>query len=96
MDDTDVKMAIQIAVLENEVSGLREQHKNHKIETVQAIDKLTVAVFDAIDGIRLEIKNIYEFINKSKGWAAAVILLSSILGGTMVAVVTVGLQHIWK
>lgn len=40
MDEQDVK----IAVLEREVAGLREQHKEHKTEMVASLDKLTNAV----------------------------------------------------
>ena len=92
MDEQDVK----IAVLENEVAGLREQHKAHKIETVASLDKLTDAVFDAIKALRDDVKNIYEFINKSKGYVLACMLLCSILAGLISAILPIVITHFWK
>lgn len=92
MDEQDVR----IAVLEHEVAGLREQHKEHKTEMVNSLDKLTDAVFDAIKSIRDDIKTIYEFINKSKGYVFAMMMLSSIVGGSIAAILPIFISHYWK
>ena len=87
-DEQDVK----IAVLEREVAGLREQHRAHKEEISQSLREVAVNFFDSIKEIRTDIKNIYEFINRSKGALAFLILCSSALGGIVVAVVSWGLE----
>jgi hypothetical protein len=92
MDEQDVK----IAVLEREVAGLREQHKDHKTEMVNSLNKLTDAVFDAIKTLREDVKDIYEFINKSKGYVVAMMLVCSVVGGSVAAILPVIITHYWK
>lgn len=92
MDEQDVK----IAVLENEVRGLREQHKEHKREITESLDSFKEIVSESIQGIRDDIKDIYQFINQSKGYLAAVVLGGSILGGAVVAIASKIMDHIWK
>lgn len=92
MDEQDVK----IAVLEREVAGLREQHKEHKIEMVASLNKLTNAVFGAIKDLRSDVKIIYEFINKSKGYVLAMIFACSVLSGTLAAIIPLIIGHYWK
>ncbi|MEI6730596.1 MAG: hypothetical protein WCL30_04990 [Pseudomonadota bacterium] len=83
---------IKIAVLESEIRGLREQHKAHKDDITKSLSDLADKVFDAISGIRTEIKDIYAFINRSKGGIAALVLLASAIGGAVTAILT----HILK
>lgn len=92
MDDQDVK----IAVLENEVAGLREQHKAHKQEITHTLNSLRDSVSESIDGIREDIKKIYEFVNQSKGYYAAVLIIASIIGGSVVAISTAIINHLWR
>ena len=92
MDEQDVK----IAVLEREVAGLREQHKEHKIEMVNSIKELSNEFFDAITGLRGDIKYIYEFINKSKGYFFAMMIVCSVIGGSIAAIFPIIVTHFWK
>lgn len=92
MDEQDVK----IAVLENEVRGLREQQKAHKEEITKAISDLAEKFFEQVGDISDDIKDIYQFINQSKGYLAAVVLGGSILGGAVVAIASKIMDHIWK
>lgn len=92
MDDNTVK----IAVLEREVAGLREQHKEHKLEITASLETFKTVVSESINGIRDDIKEIYEFINKSKGYYAAVLIVSSVIGGGVVAVASKVMDHIWR
>lgn len=92
MDEQDVK----IAVLEKEVQGLREQHREHKIEITKSLDNFKEVVSESIQGIRDDIKEIYQFINTSKGYYAAVLLASSVIGGAVVAIASKIMDHIWK
>ena len=43
-----------------------------------------------------DVKDIYEFINKSKGYVVAMMLICSIIGGTIAAIGPVLLAHYWK
>ena len=92
MDERDVK----IAVLEREVSGIREQHKEHKVEVMASIEKLSDNVFDAVEGLRGDVKEIFEFINKSKGSVIILVILCSVLGGTVSAILPEIIHHLWK
>jgi hypothetical protein len=79
---------VKIAVLERELAGLREQHKEHKEEIKTALDKVAGVFFDNLKEMRNDIRNIYEFINQSRGSIATLMLLASALGGVVVAVVS--------
>ena len=87
---------IKIAVMESQIEGLREQHKAHKEEITKSLTDLADKVFNSITGIRDDIKDIYEFINRSRGGVAALLLVSSCVGGTVVAVVSWALTHFLK
>jgi len=87
---------IKIAVMQNQIEGLREQHKAHKEEITRSLSDLADKVFESINGIRTDIKDIYEFINRSKGSVAALLLCSSALGGIVVAVVSWALTRFIK
>jgi len=78
-DERDVK----IAVMQSQIEGLREQHKVHKEEITFALNNLADRVFDSINGIRTDIKDIYGFINHSRGMMAALLFCASTLGGLM-------------
>jgi hypothetical protein len=82
IDDQDIK----IAVMQTQIEGLREQHKSHKEEITRSLANLADKMFDSINGIRSDIKDIYEFVNRSKGSLAALLLCASALGGVVVAV----------
>ena len=88
-DDQDIK----IAVLERELAGLREQHKEHKEEIKQALDKVANVFFENLKEMRTDIRSIYDFINQSKGSIATLMLMASALGGVVVAVVSWALGH---
>jgi hypothetical protein len=88
-DEQDIK----IAVMQSQIEGLREQHKAHKEEITRSLTDLADKMFNAINGIRADIKDIYEFINRSRGSIAALLLCSSALGGVVVAVVSWGLAR---
>ena len=79
---------VKIAVLERELEGLREQHKEHKEEIKQVIDKIAGVFYDNLKEMRTDIRNIYEFINRSRGGIAVIMLIGSALGGVVVAVVS--------
>ena len=79
---------IKIAVLERELAGLREQHKEHKEEIKTALDKVAGVFFENLKEMRNDIRNIYEFINQSRGGIATLMLFASALGGVVVAVVS--------
>lgn len=91
-DDQDIK----IAVMQSQIEGLREQHKSHKEEITKSLADLADKVFVAIGGIRNDIKDIYEFINRSRGSIAALMLCASALGGIVVAVVSWALAKFLK
>jgi len=74
-DERDVK----IAVMQSQIEGLREQHTAHKEEITKSLSNLADRVFDSINGMRTDIKDIYEFINHSRGLIAALLISSSIL-----------------
>ena len=84
VDDQDIK----IAVLVREVAGLREQHRAHKQEITQSLHEISDNFSLSLREIRMDIKNIYEFINRSKGGIATLIFSASTLGGIVVAVVS--------
>lgn len=92
MDEQDVK----IAVLQSEVNGLREQHKAHKEEITKSLENFKEIVSESIQGIRDDIKEIYEFINQSKGYYAAILIASSVIGGAVVAIASKVMDHLWK
>ena len=46
---------IKIAVLEREIAGLREQHKEHKQEIKTALDKVAGVFFDNLKEMRNDI-----------------------------------------
>ncbi len=83
-DEQDIK----IAVMQSQIDGLREQHKSHKEDITRSLTELANKVSESINGIREDIKDIYEFINRSRGGIAALVLVSSALGGVVVAVVS--------
>lgn len=83
-DDQDIK----IAVMQTQIEGLREQHKSHKEEITRSLSDLADKVYNSINGIRSDIKDIYEFINRSRGSVAVLLLSASALGGVVVAVVS--------
>lgn len=87
MSETNAQ-EVKIAVLENEIKGLREQHKAHKDDITKSLSDLAYKVFDSINGIRTDIKDIYSFINKSKGGIAALVLAASAIGGAVTAILT--------
>ena len=80
--------AIKIAVMQNQIDGLREQHKAHKEEITKSMTELGDKVFTVIDGIRGDIKDIYEFINKSRGAIAFLFIGSSAFGAVITALLT--------
>ncbi len=80
--------AIKIAVMQNQIDGLREQHKAHKEEITKSMTDLGDKVFTVIDGIRGDIKDIYEFINKSRGAIAFLFIGSSAFGAVITALLT--------
>ncbi len=88
-DEQDIK----IAVLEREVAGLREQHRAHKQEITQSLREVAESCCESLKEIRNDIKNIYEFINRSRGGLAAMLMWASALGGVVVAVVSWGLAR---
>jgi len=77
---TDVE--VRVAVLETRMDALEKARKSD-----------TDNLLEAVDGIRADIKDIYEFINKSKGSIASLILIASGVSGTVVAVVSWALTH---
>ncbi len=87
---------IKIAVMQSQIEGLREQHRSHKEEITKSLNHLADKVFQSIEGIRGDIKDIYEFINRSRGSIAALLLCSSALGGVVVAVVSWTLARFLK
>lgn len=91
-DTQDVK----IAVLERELAGLREQHREHKEEIKSALDKVAGAFFDNLKEMRNDIRNIYEFIHQSRGSIGTLMMLASTVGGIVVAVVSWGLANFFK
>lgn len=91
-DEQDIK----IAVMQSQIEGLREQHRAHKEEITRSLSDLADKVFQSINGIRTDIKDIYEFINRSRGSVAALMLCASALGGVVVAVVSWGLAKFLK
>lgn len=88
MDEQDLK----IAVMENEIKGLREQHKAHKDEITLSLNQ----VWGVVKEIRTDIKNIFEFINRSRGGLYVAILAASVIGGVVVAFVSAILGHFLK
>lgn len=88
MDEQDIK----IAVMDNEIKGLREQHKAHKDELKASFDQ----VWNVVKEIRTDIKSIFEFINQSRGSLYTIIIAASGLGGVVVAVVSWALGHFFK
>jgi len=50
-------------------------------------------MFESIDGIRKDIKDIYEFINRSRGSIAALLLLASMLGEVVFALLSWWLER---
>lgn len=82
--------------MQSQIEGLREQHKSHKEEITKSLADLADKVFVAIGGIRNDIKDIYEFINRSRGSIAALMLCASALGGIVVAVVSWALAKFLK
>ena len=95
MARTPNEQDIKIAVMQSQLEGLREQHKALKEEITNSLSDLADKVFNSINGIREDIKDIYEFINRSKGGVAALLLGSSALGGVVVAVVSWSLTRIF-
>lgn len=91
-DEQDIK----IAVMQSQIEGLREQHRSHKEEITRSLSELADKVFLSIGGIRADIKDIYEFINRSRGSVAALLLGASALGGVVVAVVSWALARFLK
>lgn len=79
--------------MQSELNGLREQHKSHREDISRSLEDLADKVFSSITGIHDDIKNIYEFINRSKGSLAALLLFASVLSGIVVAVVSWGLTR---
>ena len=92
LDERDVK----IAVMQNEIAGLREQHKAHKEEITVALSNLTEKVFESINGIRSDIKEIYAFINHSKGSIAAWFIAASAFGAVIFSLIGVLINHYFK
>jgi hypothetical protein len=91
-DDQDIK----IAVMQTQIEGLREQHKSHKEEITRSLCDLADKMYSSINGIRSDIKDIYEFINRSRGGIVVLLLCASALGGVVVAVVSWALTRFIK
>lgn len=72
---------VRIAVLEEQIKGLREQQKAHADETRSALN-----------GISHKIEALSETMNKGKGAFAVSILLAGIIGGAA----TKAIAAIWK
>jgi hypothetical protein len=70
-EDQDIK----IAVMQSQIESLREQHK-------QQSDKL----FDSVNDIRKDIKDIYQFVNHSRGSAAVLLVFAGMFGALIVDV----------
>ena len=67
---------IKIAVLEEQIKGLREQHKAHSDQTRELLTRL----FDEMDALK-------EAMNKGKGVFAASLTIAGVLGGIISTVV---------
>jgi len=72
-DDNTVK----IAVVEEQIKGLREQQKSHADNTAQKFDM----AFEKLD-------NITEAMNKGKGVFAASLFFAGVVGGLFAKLVT--------
>lgn len=82
----------RVAVLETRIENLEENH--NKLEELH--EKSNGALLQAVNSIRADLKEIYEFINKSKGSLAALLLAASGITGIIVAVVDWTLTHFLK
>ena len=80
-EDHDVK----IAVMQSQIESLREQQRLHKEEITKTLNHLADRVFESINGIRDDIKDIYEFINRSRGSFTTLLLFASAIGGFVFA-----------
>lgn len=47
------------------------------------IDKLETAILDDLKEIKKELKDVVGWMNRGKGWAAATLVLSGIVGGVI-------------
>lgn len=75
----------RMAVIETKVDSLEAEHR-----------RSNGALLEAVEAIREDIKEIFEFINKSKGGIAALLLGASVITGTVVSVVSWFLTHFLK
>lgn len=75
-------METRMAVMENRLDTLEEEH-----------DRSNGNLLLAVEAIRKDIKEIFEFINRSKGGITALILAASVITGTVVSVVSWVLAH---
>ncbi len=57
------------------------------------LDKMEVFISGELKEIKSDIKEAIGHMNRSKGWAAASILLAGILGGALAAAISSVLKH---
>lgn len=85
---------IKVAVLEREVFMLREQLEKHKGEDREMFKNIWTELRDGLDAVQKDLREIFAFINNSKGRDAIRMALASGTGGLIVAVVPWVLTHL--
>lgn len=67
---SDDKLEVRLAVLEEQIRGIREQQKAHAEKTEKAIDRMAT-----------EMAQLLEIVNKGKGAYLGVTVFAAVVGG---------------
>lgn len=87
MDD-NISNAIKIAVVEEQVKGVREQQAAHAKDTRERFD-LTNNKIDTLDA---KIDELLASLNKGKGAYAMLVIMSGLIGAVVIKVGTIFVQ----
>jgi hypothetical protein len=87
MDD-NVSNAIKIAVVEEQVKGVREQQAAHAKDTRERFDFTN----NKIDSLDAKIDELLASLNKGKGAYAMLVIMSGLIGAVVIKVAGVFVQ----
>lgn len=80
--------AIKVAVAEEQIKGLREQHKSLAEATNKRLDGIENTVNKRLDRIELSVKDILGTLNKSKGAYAVLIAASGAVSAAILYIIS--------
>jgi len=87
MDD-NMMNTVEIAVLKEQMAGLREQQKAHAIASETRSNELATA----IKGLQKDVGEVVGLLNRGKGAWAMLLVLSGVVGGIVVKIGTLIIQ----